>query len=92
VVPSQQPLQSVALHDPTLLPHACRVGSQNWNPSAWQLWHFSPSAPHWVMDAPVWQVPVGSQHPDGQVVALQAPPSGGRASLPSTLPSAPSTR
>ncbi len=76
-LPSQHPPQSAESHDVTGLPQAWRVASQIWKPSAVQFAHVSPRVPHALVDVPCWQVPVASQHPPGQVVALHAAASTG---------------
>jgi hypothetical protein len=68
-VESQQPvaqleaLQLLAVQVPPL---------QNGVPPV-QLWQATPPEPQLLMDSAVWQVPVESQQPSGQLVALQPP-------------------
>jgi hypothetical protein len=68
-VESQQPvaqlegLQLLAVQFPPL---------QNGVPPV-QLLHAAPPEPQLLMDSAVWQVPVESQHPVGQLVAVQPP-------------------
>lgn len=58
VFPWQQPAHVAALHTQTPAEHAWPVA---------QLAHVPPAAPHAVTPVPVWQVPLASQQPVGQV-------------------------
>jgi hypothetical protein len=70
----QQPVgQSAALQLGWTLPHAFTCESQKSKPSAWQSLHVVPPKPHALSSVPERHVPEGSQQPEGQVVAPQAP-------------------
>jgi hypothetical protein len=51
--------------------HAWLDGSHCWNPSWGQFVHAVPAVPHCASWLPGWQLPAPSQHPLGQVAALQ---------------------
>jgi len=69
----QQPVgQVVALQAACGVSQTWRVGSHCWNPADGQFAHASPPVPHSVAWVPGWQVPVVSQQPVVQLLALHA--------------------
>ncbi len=70
----QQPFGHVEGSQPVGTPrHAWDLGSQDVKPFALQSSQACPSSPHAVMEVPVWQAPIGSQHPVGQVLGSHEP-------------------
>lgn len=74
-VPEQQPARHVIRHV-MHAPPPDAPGSQSL-PMPWHDWHTLPPAPHDDFPSPVWQRPLPSQHPAGQLTTSQmhAPPS-----------------
>ena len=69
---SQQPFgQLEGLHVAIGVSHAWSLGSHCAKPSEVQFAQETPPVPHWVICVPLWQLPLPSQHPLGQLAALQ---------------------